>query len=73
MSEEKPYLADETLKRWRNRKVVVSIGGEHLFTGILKDFDEEVVVLGDVADFTGNRGRELLVKIDGISWIMLIE
>lgn len=73
MSEEKPFLADETLKRWLNKRVVVSINGDQLFSGVLKDFDEEVIILEKVTDFTGNKGKALLVKIDEVHWIMLLE
>ena len=73
VAEEGPYLLEETLKSWLNRNVVVAIGGEHLFTGTLRDFDEEVILLEKVKDFTGNRGNALLVKIGDINWIMLVE
>lgn len=70
--EEGPYLLEETLKSWLNMNVVVAIGAEHLFTGTLKDFDEEVILLENVRDFTGNKGKALLIKISDINWIMLV-
>jgi len=73
MGEEKPFLADEILKDWLNRKVVVSINGDQLFSGVLRNFDDEVIILENVTDFTGNKGKALLVKIDEVHWIMLLE
>ena len=66
-------LLDETLKKWKNKKVALAVNSEHSFIGILKDFDEESILLENVTDVVGNKGKELLVKIDDVSWIMLME
>ncbi|EHR77999.1 hypothetical protein OCC_04757 [Thermococcus litoralis DSM 5473] len=73
MTEEKPLLLDKTLETWKGKRVALAVSGDHSFTGVLKDFDEEVIVLENVADVVGNRGKALVVKIDDINWIMLLE
>jgi len=69
---ENEYLLDSTLKSWRGKRVALAIGSEQSFTGILEDFDDEVVLLRDVSDIVQNRAKALLVKIDDINWIMLL-
>ncbi|MCD6372092.1 MAG: hypothetical protein J7L37_00850 [Thermococcus sp.] len=69
---EKPYLLDRTLETWKGRRVALAVSNEHSFTGILDEFDEEVILLKDVVDIAGNRARALLVKIDDLNWIMLL-
>lgn len=73
MSEEKPLLLDKTLEKWKGKRVALAVSGDHSFTGTLEEFDEEVIVLENVADIVGNRGKSLIVKIDDINWIMLLE
>ncbi len=68
----KQYLLDRTLERWKGKRVAVGIGSETSFSGILADFDEEVILLRDVTDYTGNRTKELIAKIDDINWITLL-
>jgi len=69
---EKQYLLDKTLEGWRGRRVALAVSNEHSFTGILEDFDEEVILLKDVVDIVGNRAKALLIKIDDLNWIMLL-
>ncbi|HDZ35771.1 MAG TPA: hypothetical protein ENH81_02505 [Thermococcus sp.] len=69
---EKQYLLDKTLEAWKGKRVALAISSEHSFTGILDDFDEEVVLLRDVVDIAGNRAKALMVKIDDLNWIMLL-
>ncbi|WP_297436050.1 LSm family protein [Thermococcus sp.] len=69
---EKQYLLDKTLEAWKGKRVALSVSNEHSFTGILNDFDEEVIFLTDVKDIAGNKARGLLVKIDDLNWIMLL-
>ncbi|ASJ00241.1 LSm family protein [Thermococcus gorgonarius] len=69
---EKQYLLDRTLERWRGKRIAVGIGSEISFSGVLTDFDEEVILLTNVTDYAGNRARELIVKIDDINWITLL-
>ncbi|USG99280.1 hypothetical protein K1720_06965 [Thermococcus argininiproducens] len=73
MSEEKVALLDKTLEKWKGKRVALAVSGDHSFTGTLEEFDEEVIVLENVADVVGNRGKSLIVKIDDINWIMLLE
>ncbi|ACS34290.1 LSm family protein [Thermococcus gammatolerans] len=68
----KQYLLDRTLERWKGKRIAVGIGSETSFSGILADFDEEVILLRDVTDYTGNRTKELIAKIDDINWITLL-
>ncbi|NJE77081.1 LSm family protein [Thermococcus sp. ES12] len=69
---EKQYLLDRTLETWKGKRVAIAVSNEHSFTGILDDFDEEVILLRDIVDIAGNRAKELLVKIDDLNWIMLL-
>lgn len=74
MAEEvKTPLLDETLKGWVGKKVAVSVNSDHIFTGVLKEFDEEILILEDVIDIAGNKGKALIVKIDDMNWLMLLE
>ncbi|MDV3103196.1 LSm family protein [Thermococcus waiotapuensis] len=70
--EEKQYLLDRTLERWKGKRVAIGLGGETSFSGTLVDFDEEVVLIKDVTDYTGNKTRELIAKIEDINWITLL-
>ncbi|WP_297458156.1 LSm family protein [Thermococcus sp.] len=69
---EKQYLLDKTLESWKGERVALSVSNEHSFTGILEDFDEEVILLRDVVDIAGNRARGLIIKIEDMNWIMLL-
>ncbi len=53
--------------------MALAVSSEQSFTGILEDFDEEVIVVRDVLDIVGgNRAKALMVKIDDLNWIMLL-
>ena len=69
---EKQYLLDRTLEAWKGKRVALSVSNEHSFTGILEDFDEEVILLRDVVDIAGNKAKALIVKIEDLNWIMLL-
>ncbi|WP_297521236.1 LSm family protein [Thermococcus sp.] len=69
---EKQYLLDKTLEGWKGKRVALSVSNEHSFTGILEDFDEEVILLRDVVDIAGNKAKALVVKIEDLNWIMLL-
>ena len=69
---EKQYLLDKTLEAWKGKRVALSVSNEHSFTGILEDFDEEVILLRDVVDIAGNKARALVIKIEDLNWIMLL-
>jgi hypothetical protein len=69
---EKQYLLDKTLERWKGKRIAVGIGSDASFSGVLEDFDEEVILLKEVTDYAGNRARELVVKIDDVNWITLL-
>jgi len=72
MGEGKQYLLDGTLERWKGKRIALAVSNEHSFTGILEDFDEEILLLKDVVDIAGNRAKALVVKIDDLNWIMLL-
>jgi len=69
---EKQYLLDKTLEAWKGKRVALSVSNEHSFTGILEDFDEEVILLRDIVDIAGNKAKELIIKIEDLNWIMLL-
>jgi small nuclear ribonucleoprotein (snRNP)-like protein len=69
---EKQYLLDKTLEAWKGKRVALAVSNEHSFTGILEDFDEEVLLLRDVVDIAGNKAKALIVKIEDLNWIMLL-
>ncbi|WP_456367703.1 LSm family protein [Thermococcus sp.] len=66
------YLLDKTLERWKGKRIAVGIGSETSFSGVLEDFDEEVILLREVTDYAGNKARELIVKIEDVNWITLL-
>ncbi|AFK21785.1 LSm family protein [Pyrococcus sp. ST04] len=66
-------LLEKVLNEWRGRRVAITVGSEHSFTGILEDFDGEVMLLRNVVDVVGNRGKAMLVSLDDVSWVMLLE
>jgi len=51
---------------------VISIDGS-IFKGKLLDFDEEVLCLSDVTDIGGSSGKELVVSLSNVVWIILAE
>lgn len=69
---DKPYLLDKTLERWKGKRVAVGVGSEISFSGVLEDFDEEVILLANVTDYAGNKAKELIVKIEDVNWITLL-
>ncbi|MBC7092131.1 MAG: hypothetical protein H5T50_09550 [Nitrososphaeria archaeon] len=73
MSEENLPLLEKILENWKGKKIALAVGGDHSFTGILEEFDEEIILLKNVIDVVGNKGKSLIVKIDDINWLMLLE
>ena len=51
---------------------MISIDGS-IFKGKLIDFDEDVLCLGDVTDIGGSSGKELVVSLSNVVWIILAE
>ncbi len=60
------------LEYYNGKKLVVSIDGS-IFKGSLVDFDEEVLCLSDVTDIGGSSGKELVVSLSNVVWIILAE
>jgi len=52
--------------------LIISIDGS-IFTGDFVDFDEDVLCLSDVKDISGSTGKELLVSVSNVVWIILAE
>lgn len=51
---------------------MISIDGS-IFKGKLLDFDEDLICLGDVTDIAGSSGKELVVSLSNVVWIILAE
>ncbi|AEC51536.1 hypothetical protein PNA2_0620 [Pyrococcus sp. NA2] len=66
-------LLEKVLTEWKGHRIAVTVGSEHSFTGILEDFDEETMLLRDVVDYLGNKGKAMIVSLDDVSWVMLID
>ncbi|WP_048146479.1 LSm family protein [Pyrococcus abyssi] len=66
-------LLEKVLTEWKGHKVAVTVGSEHSFTGILEDFDGEVLLLRNVKDFLGNEGKAMIVSLEDVSWVMLLD
>lgn len=60
------------LEYYHGKKLVVSIDGS-IFKGKLIDFDEDVLCLSDVTDIGGSTGKELVVSLSNVVWIILAE
>ncbi|HNV94293.1 MAG: hypothetical protein APG08_00813 [Candidatus Methanofastidiosum methylothiophilum] len=60
------------LEYYDGKKLVVSIDGS-IFKGKLIDFDEDMLCLGDVTDIGGSTGKELIVSLSNVVWIILAE
>ncbi|KYK38633.1 MAG: hypothetical protein HXS46_11465 [Theionarchaea archaeon] len=59
------------LHEYMGHHVSVLVEGGEVFTGKLKEFDESVVVFDDVVDSRGDKGKELLVSINNVLWMVL--
>lgn len=51
---------------------MISIDGS-IFKGRLVDFDEDVLCLVDVTDISGSSGKELVVSLSNVVWIILAD
>jgi len=60
------------LEYYNGKKLVISIDGS-IFKGKLLDFDEDVICLSDVTDIAGSSGKELVVSLSNVVWIILAE
>ncbi len=60
------------LEYYDGKRLVISIDGS-IFKGKLLDFDEDLICLGDVTDIAGSSGKELVVSLSNVVWIILAE
>jgi small nuclear ribonucleoprotein (snRNP)-like protein len=59
------------LQEYTEHHISVLVEGGEVFTGRLKAFDESVLALDDIVDSRGNKGKELLVSISNVLWVIL--
>ncbi len=60
------------LEYFNEKTLVISIDGS-IFKGRLVDFDEDVLCLVDVTDISGSSGKELVVSLSNVVWIILAD
>ncbi|MFQ6089014.1 MAG: hypothetical protein ACE5K0_08965 [Candidatus Methanofastidiosia archaeon] len=61
----------DKLKEFKGKKLSILVEGNDVFTGILREYDSDILVLSDVVDYQGNKGKELMVALSNVLWIML--
>ncbi len=66
-------LTIKKLQEYAGHHISILVEGGEVFTGKLKEFDDDVLVLDEIVDSRGNKGRELLVSISNVLWIVLEE
>lgn len=59
------------LQEYLGHHVSILVEGGEVFTGKLKEFDEQILVFDDIVDSRGDKGRELLVNINNVLWMVL--
>ncbi|KYK32780.1 MAG: hypothetical protein AYK19_14980 [Theionarchaea archaeon DG-70-1] len=59
------------LQEYTEHHISVLVEGGEVFTGKLKEFDDNVLVLDDIVDSRGNKGKELLVSFSNVLWVVL--
>lgn len=64
-------LMSKKLQEYAGHHVSVLVEGGEVFTGKLREFDEDFLVLDEILDSRGNKGKELLVNNTNVLWIVL--
>ncbi len=59
------------LQEYTGHHISIFVEGGEVFTGRLKEFDEDVLVFDDIVDSRGNKGKELLVTANNVLWMVL--
>ncbi len=59
------------LQEYVGHHISLFVEGGEVFTGKLKEFDETVLVFEDIVDSRGARGKELMVSINNVLWMVL--
>ena len=60
------------LESYSGKRLIISIDS-NIFNGVLEDSDEEVLCLSDVKDISGSTGKELVVSLSNVVWIILAD
>lgn len=60
----------DKLQEYTGHHISVMVDGGEVFTGQLLTFDGDVLVLNDIVDSRGNKGKELLVSISNTLWVI---
>lgn len=60
----------DKLQEYTGHHISVMVDGGEVFTGQLLTFDGDVLVLNDIVDSRGNKGKELLVSISNVLWVI---
>ncbi|MGC1122795.1 MAG: hypothetical protein WBA22_17065 [Candidatus Methanofastidiosia archaeon] len=63
-------LMMDKLQEYTGHHISVMVDGGEVFTGQLLTFDGDVLVLNDIVDSRGNKGKELLVSISNTLWVI---
>lgn len=59
------------LQEYTGHHISIFVEGGEVFTGRLKEFDDDVLVFDDIVDSRGNKGKELLVNTSNVLWMVL--
>lgn len=59
------------LQEYTGHHLSVMVDGGEVFAGKLEAFDGTVLVLEDIVDTRGNKGKELLVSMTNVLWVVL--
>lgn len=61
----------DRLKEYTGHHMSFLVEGGESFVGRLKAFDDDVLVFDDIVDSRGNKGKELLVTVSNVLWMIL--
>ena len=59
------------LQEYTGHHLSVMVDGGEVFTGKLHAFDGTILILSDIVDTRGNKGKELLVSMNNVLWVVL--
>lgn len=61
----------DKFKEYAGHHVSFLVEGGEVFVGRLKAYDDDILVFDEIVDSRGNKGKELLVSISNVLWIIL--
>ena len=64
-------LMTNKLQEYTGHHVSIFVEGGDVFSGKLKEFDDDILVFDEIVDSRGNKGKELLVNINNVLWMVL--